>query len=98
MISLPALEIEIRAEYEAKDAPGPQLALESVEKEGEKTQIVLFSCLPLGKDSVNELLKQKGFPTIARITSVRQIESIPLIGTGKIDYRKLKELCRAENG
>lgn len=41
---------------------------------------------------LNSTLRSKGAPGIAKIDECREINEIPLLGTGKTDYKKLKEL------
>ncbi|MBI3901104.1 MAG: AMP-binding protein, partial [Chlamydiia bacterium] len=67
----------------------PSLALIADERLEEKPQLILFSTLFLEKDEANEILREAGFSRLAKIASVRRIEEIPLMGTGKTDYRRL---------
>jgi long-chain-fatty-acid--[acyl-carrier-protein] ligase len=69
---------------------GPSLAISAKEISGERPRIVLFSCLPITVDEVNNSLKQAGFSNLVRISSVVELKEIPLMGTGKINYRVLE--------
>ena len=69
---------------------GPLLAICAKEAPNEKTRIVLFSRFEATIDEVNRFLKEAGFSNIVRITSVNHIPEIPLMGTGKINYRILE--------
>jgi long-chain-fatty-acid--[acyl-carrier-protein] ligase len=55
-----------------------------------KPQFVLFSTVPIDKEEANEMLKNHGLSRLIKISSVRRIEEIPLMGTGKTDYRALQ--------
>jgi long-chain-fatty-acid--[acyl-carrier-protein] ligase len=88
MISLPALEEPIAAAYPANDQ-GPQVAVEGIETP-QGRHIVLFATadVPLGR--ANALLAEAGFRGVMRIDEVRRVERLPVLGTGKIDYKVLR--------
>ncbi len=97
MVSLGGLEEElIRL---AKDrlwgmgqGEGPPLAVAVREKESEKPLIVLFATFTIDREAVNNALKEGGFGKIVKIAEVRQLDEIPLTGTGKTNYRLLDEM------
>lgn len=90
MISLPAIEEQFSIRYPAgKD--GPQVAVEGIEKDGER-QIVLFTTNPLSLQNANAYLTESGFRGVMRLDQVRQLDKIPLLGNGKIDYHKLRSM------
>ena len=88
MISLPALEEPLTAKYPPGDK-GPQVAVEGIETP-EGRRIVLFTTADLKLADANALLTQAGFRGIMRLDEVRQLDTIPLLGTGKIDYKVLR--------
>ena len=89
MISLPFLEELIQEKYWSSEEIN--LALEWKEKDG-GIEIVLFVVwLKLKVKEVNEYLKSKGVSNLIQITRIEEIESIPLLGTWKVDYKVLKE-------
>ncbi len=89
MISLPFLEELIQEKYWSSEEIN--LALEWKEKD-EGIEIVLFVVwLKLKVKEVNEYLKSKGVSNLIQITRIEEIESIPLLGTWKVDYKVLKE-------
>ena len=93
MISLGAVEEAIRSELirEGKiSADAPALALCSKELEPGKTALILFSILPLERDKVNEILKRAGFSRLIKIAAIQLVPEIPLMGSGKTDYRRLQ--------
>jgi long-chain-fatty-acid--[acyl-carrier-protein] ligase len=88
MISLPALEDPFAQAYPpTKD--GPQVAVEGAENEG-NVKIVLFTTVPITLREANQRLEQAGFHGVMRINDVRQIDKIPVLGTGKTDYKVLR--------
>jgi acyl-CoA synthetase (AMP-forming)/AMP-acid ligase II/1-acyl-sn-glycerol-3-phosphate acyltransferase/acyl carrier protein len=88
MISLPALEEPLASAYPPGEK-GPQVAVEGIETPTGR-KIVLFTTLDLKLADANALLTQAGFRGIMRLDEVRRIDVLPLLGTGKIDYKILR--------
>ncbi len=88
MVSLPALEEPLARLLPATDK-GPRVAVEGIAEEG-KRKIVLFTTEPVNLDWANEKLEQAGFHGILRLDEVRQVPAIPVLGTGKTDYKVLR--------
>jgi acyl-[acyl-carrier-protein]-phospholipid O-acyltransferase/long-chain-fatty-acid--[acyl-carrier-protein] ligase len=67
------------------------------EKKGERL-IVLHTGLSLPPDEICRKLGEAGLPPIwiPSPDSFRQVGEIPVLGTGKLDLRHVKELARAE--
>ncbi|MBO7435627.1 AMP-binding protein, partial [bacterium] len=93
MISLPALEQILEAKWPS-NAMGPSLALQYFEGDG-KPFIVMLTTQDIDKTEVNNALKEGGFSNLARISQVLKVEKIPLQGTGKTDFRALKEMAES---
>jgi long-chain-fatty-acid--[acyl-carrier-protein] ligase len=53
---------------------------------------VLFTTEPLSVREANALLQGDGHRGVMRLDDVRQLEKIPVLGTGKTDYKALKAL------
>lgn len=68
----------------------PTIAVCSDERVPGKPLLILFTTLSLSRDEANEILKASGFSRLVKISSVQKIEEIPLLGTGKTDYRRLQ--------
>lgn len=68
----------------------PSLALVADEREPGKPQLIVFSTIFLDREEANEILREAGFSRLAKISDVRKIDEIPLMGTGKTDYRRLQ--------
>lgn len=88
MISLPALEEPFVQKFPATD-DGPRVALEGVELESGK-KIVVFTTEALTLPEANALLAGSGFTGIMRLDEVRRVEKIPVLGSGKTDYKVLR--------
>ncbi len=86
MISLPAIEEALLEKY--GDPEKTVLAVVGDDKL-HPPRIVLFATLPIDLAEANNYLVQSGFSNLARIHAIQQIEEIPLLGTGKTDYKRL---------
>jgi len=87
MISLPAIENALLQKFGNPDSV--VLAVEGNDKI-DPPQIVLFSTIPIELSEANSQLKQAGFSSLGKIHQLIEIEEIPLLGTGKTDYKVLK--------
>ncbi|QDU23461.1 AMP-binding protein [Urbifossiella limnaea] len=88
MISLPALEEPFTRRYPPTDA-GPRVAVEGTDGDGGR-QVVLFTTEPLTVREANAILSEEGFRGVMRLDEVRRVESLPVLGTGKTDYKLLR--------
>ncbi len=91
MVSLPALEEILINHYRSENQDGPVLAVESLGEELHP-EITLFSTLPLKREDVNQVIRDAGLPPINTIRNIVAIKEIPVLGTGKVDYRTLKTM------
>jgi len=88
MISLPALEEPFTRRFPPTEA-GPRVAVEGVETDRGR-HIVLFTTEALSLSEANALLQQDGFRGVMRLDEVRRVDSLPLLGTSKVDYKVLR--------
>ncbi|MBS0621968.1 MAG: AMP-binding protein [Verrucomicrobia bacterium] len=95
MLSLPALEeVLLEASQQEHWGEGKKdrlLAVIAVEEEGHRPSLHLFANYSIDLERANEVLRQKGFSSLAKLTATHHLPAMPLMGTGKIDYRNLKE-------
>lgn len=95
MISLGAVEEILTKELlrlNKISADIPSLALCADERVLGKSRLVLFVIIPFQEAEANEILKVQGFSRLVKIHKVIQVEEIPLMGTGKTNYRQLQSL------
>jgi long-chain-fatty-acid--[acyl-carrier-protein] ligase len=90
MISLPAIEAVLEKHFATEKDKGPVLAVEATS--GEQTELVLFTIRDVSRDIVNGYIRQSGLSGLHNIRTVIKLESIPILGTGKTDYRALKAM------
>lgn len=92
MISLPQIESVLLEIFGKRgDAPeqGPALAVEATAEES-GSAIMLFTPLVLSLPEVNAALRGAGLSSLYAIKRIVKVEAIPLLGSGKTDYRALK--------
>ncbi|MBI4580465.1 MAG: AMP-binding protein [Planctomycetes bacterium] len=92
MISLPAVEAALEPHYAGDTDEGPVIAVEATPRETQP-ELVLFTAMPsLDRQTVNRQIRDAGLSPLHNVSRVIHLESIPVLGTGKTDYRALKQL------
>ena len=89
MISLPALEEPFAVKYPPTDT-GPRVAVEGVETPDGR-RVVLFTTEDIALRDANALLQKEGFRGVMRLDEVRKLPALPVLGTGKTDYKVLRQ-------
>ena len=89
MISLPFIEKILLEKY--GDPEKQVLAVEGSDKTT-PAQIVLFTTRRINLDETNNYLSQNGVAPIARIKRIIELDEIPVLGTGKTDYKVLRKM------
>jgi long-chain-fatty-acid--[acyl-carrier-protein] ligase len=89
MISLPALEEPFAQKYPPTET-GPRVAVEGIETPTGR-RIVLFTTEDISLRDANALLQQEGFRGVMRLDAVTKLDALPLLGTGKTDYKVLRK-------
>jgi long-chain-fatty-acid--[acyl-carrier-protein] ligase len=92
MISLPAVE-EVLARHYAAEDDKPLVAVECT-PDAEHPEIVLFAACDVTREEANRRIREAGLSGLHNIRRVVRLEAIPLLGTGKTDYRALREMLR----
>ncbi|MBI5555598.1 MAG: hypothetical protein HY920_07100 [Elusimicrobia bacterium] len=91
MVSLTAIEDALAGAFgERKETAIMAIA---DEKKGEKL-ILIANSEKIELKAVREILKAKGFSELAHPRDIKYLKDIPKLGTGKVDYVKLKELVK----
>lgn len=91
MVSLPAVEDALLAAFTREDDQEAPLAVEATPSES-MPELVLFAIRDISRDEANTVLGKAGLSPLHFIRQVRRVEKIPVLGTGKTDYRALKGL------
>jgi long-chain-fatty-acid--[acyl-carrier-protein] ligase len=89
MVSLPMIESILAERYGPADAEAV-LAVEAVGDE-RRRHLVLCTPLAVGAAEANACLREAGLSPLYRIRRVERVEALPLLGTGKVDHRRLRQ-------
>lgn len=92
MVSLQALESLLTEGFGLPDEQ-EGISLVVCGLPGEKIKLCLFTTFSTDLNEVNDILKNLKTSSIMKISYQHQLESIPMLGTGKPDYRALNSLA-----
>jgi long-chain-fatty-acid--[acyl-carrier-protein] ligase len=85
----------MEASYATDEDEGPTLAVVATPDE-ERPEIVLFTTRNVDRGAANRTIRDAGLSGLYNIRRVIQVDQLPLLGTGKVDYRALTERLRSE--
>lgn len=88
MISLPYIEWVLLEKYGSNEEL--KIAIEALEEDWE-VKVVLFSIDHIEVEEVNDYMRKNWVPNLVKISEVIKIEEIPVLWTGKTDYKTLKK-------
>jgi acyl-CoA synthetase (AMP-forming)/AMP-acid ligase II/1-acyl-sn-glycerol-3-phosphate acyltransferase/acyl carrier protein len=94
MVSLPAIEGVLLPHFSSDTDEGPPIAVEALGT-ADTPEVVLFTVKPADRDQVNQAIRAAGLSPLHNVRQVIRVDSIPVLGTGKTDYRGLKEQYRS---
>lgn len=96
MISLGAIEYALLEgllkDGKAPISDSPLLAVCALEKNEIKPEIIVFTTIDLSQEEANNMILESRMSRLIKISQVRKIVEIPLLGTGKTNYRELQNL------
>ncbi len=93
MVSLPAIEDVLEHQFPSPADSGPTLAV-IARSEDQTPELVLVSTRALDRSAVNAAIRQAGLSGLHHIRAIVQVEKLPLLGTGKIDYQALRNVVK----
>lgn len=91
MVSLPSVEEALLDRFSGLGDDEAVLAVEARET-GSAVELTLFTTRGVTREQANQAIREAGFSPIHNIRAVVDLEKIPVLGTGKTDYRALKAL------
>jgi acyl carrier protein len=95
MVNLVSIEeelVQFLQTLEIQNQEGPYLAIIAKEIEGQRPELILYTNLDIELLMINEALRNSGFSSLIKISQIKKINQLPLLGTGKINYRELQNL------
>jgi long-chain-fatty-acid--[acyl-carrier-protein] ligase len=88
MVSLPALEDSFIKRFPPSEN-GPSVAVEGTDDHGRRW-IVLFCNKEIKLEDANRVLMEDGYRGVYRLDQVVVLPQIPVLGSGKTDYKQLR--------
>jgi acyl-[acyl-carrier-protein]-phospholipid O-acyltransferase/long-chain-fatty-acid--[acyl-carrier-protein] ligase len=90
------VSLEVVEKLAVASAPEKQHAASSQPDESKGEALVLFTTDPaLSREVLASKARELGMPELAVPRKILQVEALPLLGTGKIDYVTLKQMAEA---
>jgi long-chain-fatty-acid--[acyl-carrier-protein] ligase len=97
MVSLPAVEAVLDPHYAREGDDAPALAVVAAGGGGRRAELVLVTTRPADRQTVNRQIREGGLSPLHNVRRVVTVDSLPLLGTGKVDYRRLERTLREED-
>ncbi len=94
MVSLPAIEDAVAAHFSAAAKDGPAFAVIPAADEN-PPELVLFTTQSVDRAAVNAAIRQAGLSGLHNVRAVHRIVAMPVLGTGKTDYRALADQLKS---
>ena len=93
MISLPAIENALQPHLYSSTDKGPTFAVSSIETDG-RPRIVLVTTRDMNTKRANSCIIESGLSGLHKINEVITVDALPLLGSGKTDYRELQRMLK----
>lgn len=96
MISLSAIEGEIvrhAKKHSLIDKEQLEPSFYVGVREGVKNSLILCSTVDISLEKINQALIESGFSNLCRISEIKKVSHIHILGSGKLDIRKMNTLC-----
>jgi long-chain-fatty-acid--[acyl-carrier-protein] ligase len=89
MISLPAIEAVLERQYVTDRDEGPVLAVDAAASD-DRAEIILYTARDIDRQTANRHIRDAGLSALHNVSRVVRLDQIPVLGTGKTDYRALR--------
>ena len=91
------ISLEVVEKIATSAAPGASHAASTRSDAAKGEALVLFTTAPtLNREDLLNAARQLGAPELAVPRLIRHLEAIPLLGSGKTDYVRLKQIAETE--
>lgn len=93
MVPHGTVEQSIMHAFHLEDADEPLVAVTGVTDAAKGESLVLLSAVEISAQTLREKLAQEGVPNLWIPRTIRRVEEIPCLASGKLDLRELKRLA-----
>lgn len=96
MVPHGTVEQTVMEVFSLEDSAEPLVAVTGVNDEQKGERLVLLSAVEIKPDSLRQRLLEKGIPNLWVPKTIKRVDAIPCLASGKLDLRRLKELAERE--
>jgi len=93
MVPHGTVEQKILETYQIDQSDGPKIVVVGVPDSAKGEAIVLLTAIEMNSDDLRERLFKAGLPNLWIPKIIRRVEHIPLLGSGKTDFRGCQRLA-----
>jgi acyl-[acyl-carrier-protein]-phospholipid O-acyltransferase/long-chain-fatty-acid--[acyl-carrier-protein] ligase len=93
MVPHGTIEQKIIETYQIDQNEGPRIAVVGMPDSSKGEALVLLTSLAINGDELREKLFTAGLPNLWIPKTIRRVEQIPLLGSGKTDFKGCRELA-----
>lgn len=93
MVPHGSVETELAKAFGVADSEKPQLAVSARSDESKGEALVLFSTFDMDANTLRDKAQQAGLANLWTPKDIRRVEEIPVLPTGKLDLKRLKQLA-----
>jgi acyl-[acyl-carrier-protein]-phospholipid O-acyltransferase/long-chain-fatty-acid--[acyl-carrier-protein] ligase len=97
MLSLPAIESALAHLADQRTEDGPSLAVVALGNDA-STKLILCTTISVDRERANREIRNAGLSPLHSIHRVILMAELPVLGTGKTDYRSLQEKLESATG
>ena len=96
MVPLAKIEETIVQTFQLGTVSGPAVAVIAIPHATKGEELVLLTVPALERETLRHKLTEEGFPNLWIPKTIRQVSSIPMLATGKIDWRGCRQIAEKE--
>ncbi|HUJ42042.1 MAG TPA: MFS transporter [Opitutaceae bacterium] len=93
MVPHGTVEQRINEVYQIDQSEGPSIVIVGVPDSSKGEALVLLTAIPINGDELREKLFGAGLPNLWIPKIIRRVEKIPLLGSGKTDFKGCRQLA-----
>ena len=93
MVPHGTVEQKINEAYRIDQSEGPSIVVVGVPDSSKGEALVLLTSIPINGDELRERLFSAGLPNLWIPKIIRRVEKIPLLGSGKTDFKGCRQLA-----
>jgi acyl-[acyl-carrier-protein]-phospholipid O-acyltransferase/long-chain-fatty-acid--[acyl-carrier-protein] ligase len=93
MVPHGTVEQQIMKAFHVEDSEEPMVAVTGVTDESKGESLVLLSAMDISNQMLRERLTEEGMPNLWIPRTIKKVEKIPALASGKLDLREIKRIA-----